>query len=165
MINGNLALSSLRLPSDDTPEEWRGRMRLVSADRTIPRRNKPLTEAERDAIEVWIPKGASILAYARGRLTREGCPVWVLSTQGALIMTLNDAGFDQIKARAEWLPASHLRRIDLDVDREFTLVRQGGRAQRVATAPRNSRDQCRAPNALARLSDFREAGERCFNLA
>jgi hypothetical protein len=123
MINGNLDLSSLRLPSDDTPEEWRGRMRLVSADRTIPRRNQPLTEAERDAIEVWIPKGASILAFARGRLTREGCPVWVLSTQGALIMTLNDVGFDQIKARAEWLPASHLRRIDLDVDREFTLVR------------------------------------------
>lgn len=109
--------------SAESPEQWRGRMRLVAADRTVPRRHAPLTEAEREAIEVWVPKGASILAFTRGRLTREGCPVWVLTTQGALITTLTDVGFDQIKARADWVPASHLRRIDLDVEGEFALVR------------------------------------------
>lgn len=123
MIDGNVGTSSMSPVTDDAAPEWRGRMRLVSADRTVPRRNMPLTEAERDSIEVWVPKGASILAYARGRLTRDGCPVWVLTTQGALITTLNDVGFDRIKARADWIPASHLRRIDLDVEGEFALVR------------------------------------------
>jgi len=107
----------------DAPEQWRGRMRLIAAERTVPRRNAPLTEAERESIDIWVPKGATILAYSRGRLTREGCPVWVLTTQGALITTLNDVGFSQIKARADWIPASHLRRIDLDVEGEFALVR------------------------------------------
>ena len=102
---------------------WRGRLRLVSADRSGPRRNAPLSEQERDAIDVWIPRGVSILTYTRGRLTRDGHPVWVLTSTGVLITTLTDEGFDRIRARAEWVPAEQLRRIDLDVDRELALVR------------------------------------------
>jgi hypothetical protein len=109
---------------NDVPkEEWKGRLRLVSADRTVPRRNEPLTEPERDAIDVWAPKGASILTYTRGRLTRDGRPVWVLTTVGVLVATLTDEGFDRVRARADWLPAEHLRRIDLDVEQELALVR------------------------------------------
>jgi hypothetical protein len=109
---------------NDVPkEEWKGRLRLVSADRTVPRRNEPLTEPERDAIDVWVPKGASILTYTRGRLTRDGRPVWVLTTVGVLVATLTDEGFDRMRARADWLPAEHLRRIDLDVEQELALVR------------------------------------------
>ena len=123
MINEHADVFPTSFSSDDTPEQWRGRMRLVAAGRTVPRRNAPLTEAEREAIDVWVPKGASVLTYVRGRLTRDGSPVWVLTTQGAFVMTLTDVGFDQVKAKTEWIPAPHLRRIDLDVEGEFALVR------------------------------------------
>lgn len=109
--------------NDVSQEDWRGRLRLVAADRNLPRRCQPLTEPERDAIEVWVPRGTSILAYTRGRLTRDGRPVWVLTTGGILVATLTDEGFDRVRARSLWLPAQHLRRIDLDVDRELALVR------------------------------------------
>lgn len=109
--------------NDVSQDQWRGRLRLVAADKTIPRHNEPLTEAEREAIDMWVPKGTSILTYTRGRLTREGRPVWIVTTSGVLIVTLHDEGFDRVRARAEWLPAEHLRRIDLDVDRDLALVR------------------------------------------
>lgn len=108
---------------DVSQDQWRGRLRLVSPERSLLRRNTPLTEPERDAIEVWIPKGVSLLTYTRGRHTRDGNPVWVLTPTGILIATLTDEGGERVRARAEWLPAEHLRRIDLDVDREFALVR------------------------------------------
>lgn len=108
----------------DAPQnQWRGRLRLIPSDRSVLRRNVPLTEPERDAIDVWMPKGSSLLSYTRGRQTRDGNPVWVLTSVGILIATLTDEGSDRVRARAEWLPAEHLRRIDLDVDREFALVR------------------------------------------
>lgn len=123
MIDGNPATVPMVRANDDAPEPWRGRMRLISADRAVQHQRARLTEAERDAIEVWIPKGARMLAFTRGRLSHDGCPVWVLTTDGALILTLNNVGVDQVKARADWLPASHLRRIDLDLDGELALVR------------------------------------------
>lgn len=105
----------------ETP--WRGRMRLVSADRHLPRRNEPLSEQERDAIEAWLTNGSSIITYTRGRLTREGRPVWVVTTRGGLIATLTDEGFDRVRARAHWVPAEHLRRVDMVTDAELPLVR------------------------------------------
>jgi hypothetical protein len=105
----------------ETP--WRGRMRLVSADRHLPRRNEPLSEQERDAIEAWLTNGSSIITYTRGRLTREGRPVWVVTTRGVLIATLTDEGFDRVRARAHWVPAEHLRRVDMVTDAELPLVR------------------------------------------
>jgi hypothetical protein len=105
----------------ETP--WRGRMRLVSADRHLPRRNEPLTEQERDAIEAWLTNGSSIITYTRGRLTREGRPVWVVTTRGVLIATLTDEGFDRVRARAHWVPAEHLRRVDMVTDAELPMVR------------------------------------------
>jgi hypothetical protein len=105
----------------ETP--WRGRMRLVSADHHLPRRNEPLTEQERDAIEAWLTNGSSIITYTRGRLTREGRPVWVVTTRGVLIATLTDEGFDRVRARAHWVPAEHLRRVDMVTDAELPLVR------------------------------------------
>lgn len=105
----------------ETP--WRGRMRLLSADRHLPRRNEPLTEQERDAIESWLTNDSSIITYTRGRLTREGRPVWVVTTRGVLIATLTDEGFDRVRARAHWVPAEHLRRVDMVTDAELPLVR------------------------------------------
>jgi len=104
-------------------DQWRGRLRLVSADRTIPRRTDPLTEPERDAIEVWLPKGTNLLTHVRGRVTRDGRPVWVLTTAGMLIGLLTDEGVGRVRARAEWLPAEQLRRIDLETDGEIALLR------------------------------------------
>ena len=109
---------------------WRGRLGLVAADRRTPRRNTPLTEQERDAIEVWLPRGTRILSYSRGRLTRDGRPVWVLTAAGVLIATLIDEGFDRVRARAEWVAAEQLRRIDLDVDRELALIQVATLARR-----------------------------------
>ncbi len=105
----------------ETP--WRGRMRLLSADRHLPRRNEPLTEQERDAIEAWLTNGSHIITYTRGRVTREGRPVWVVTTRGVLIATLTDEGFDRVRARAHWVPAEHLRRVDMVPDAELPLVR------------------------------------------
>lgn len=123
MIDGNPGTSPMVRANDDAPEPWRGRMRLILAERAAQPHRARLTEAEREAIEVWIPKGARMLAFTRGRLSHDGCPVWVITTDGALILTLHEVGFDKVKARADWLPASHLRRIDLDLDGELALVR------------------------------------------
>lgn len=102
---------------------FRGRLSLSSSERQIPRRDVPLTEPERDALEVWLPKGAHIVTHTRGRLTREGRPVWVLTTTGVLLATLTDETLNRVRARVQWVAAEHVRRVDLISESGMALVR------------------------------------------
>lgn len=102
---------------------WRGRLRLSSSARPIPRRESALTEPERDALEPWLPRGAHILTHTRGRVTREGHPLWALTADGVLLATLIDEDPDRLRARVHWVPAEQLRRLDLICEGGLALVR------------------------------------------
>lgn len=105
----------------ETP--WRGRLRLSTPTRDVPPRDSALTEEELDAIEAWMPTGARVLAHARGRATRDGRPVWLLTLEGVLLATFTDEGSDCLRARVRWIPSPQLRRIDAICHGEQALVR------------------------------------------
>jgi hypothetical protein len=109
--------------NDVLESPWRGRMRLLTTDRHLPHRNEPLSEPEREALEAWLSNGTHIITHTRGRLSRDGRPVWVVTTRGVLVATLTDEGFDRVRARAHWVPAEHLRRVDMVTDDALPLVR------------------------------------------
>lgn len=98
--------------SDQQDTAWFGRLRLSSPNRDVPRREAPLSEAERDALEVWMPRSAHILAHVRGRPTREGQPVWIVASEGVIAAILSDEEPGHLRARVHGIPASKVRRID-----------------------------------------------------
>ncbi|MFN8860214.1 MAG: hypothetical protein ACK6DP_10865 [Gemmatimonas sp.] len=109
--------------SDQSNTLWRGRLRLSSPARDVPRRESPLTETEREALEIWMPRGSHILAHTRGRRTRDGLPVWVVANEGILAASLIDEDADRLRARVHWIPASKVRRIDALCHGDLAVVR------------------------------------------
>jgi hypothetical protein len=109
--------------SDSTTFPFRGRLRLSAARNAPDQPQGPLTEPERDAIEAALPRGAHLLTYTRGRQTRHGRPVWVLTSTGVLLTTLTDEGFDRVRAHISWVPADLIRRVDLFCEGGLALVR------------------------------------------
>lgn len=109
--------------SDQSETPWRGRLRLSSNQRTVVSGGSPLSEAERDAVEGWLPKGARILAHTRGRPAGSDRPLWLVTSDGVLIASLSDETDGHLRARVNWVPLAHLRRVDLITNSTVALVR------------------------------------------
>ena len=111
------------------PTEWQGRLRTESSDASADDRCRPLSEAERDALEAWLPRGAYLLAHIRGD-TATGEPVhWAITTDGLLLASLREEQPQRVRARVQWVPARDLRRVDV-------FQAQGTCLLRVVTAMR-----------------------------
>ncbi len=109
--------------SEHSENPWRGRLRLSSHQPSTPTGASPLSEAERDAIEGWLPKGARVLMHTRGRPSANDRPLWLVTSDGVLIASLTEEAHGQLRARVNWVPVAQLRRIDLIANGTLALVR------------------------------------------
>jgi len=109
--------------SEQTENPWRGRLRLSSHQPSTPTGASPLSEAERDAIDGWLPKGARMLMHARGRPSTNDRPLWLVTSEGVLIASLTEEAQGQLRARVNWVPVAQLRRVDLIANGTLALVR------------------------------------------
>lgn len=82
-----------------------------------------LTELEREALEGWMPAHAQVLAVARGRRTADGDPVWVLTSNGLIVVTFSTDGQQHLRARVQWTPPYSLYRLDLLDEATHALLR------------------------------------------
>ncbi len=109
--------------SDQTETPWRGRPRLSANQPSVVGDGSPLSEAEQDAVDGWLPKEARILAHIRGRPTGSDRPLWLVTSDGVLIASLSDATDGHLRARVNWVPVAQVRRVDLITNSTLALVR------------------------------------------
>jgi len=109
--------------SDHPETPWRGRLRLSTSQRTDIDGSAPLSDAERDAVDGWLPKGARIVAHTRGRSAGSDRPLWLVTSEGVLIASLSEEADGHLRARVNWVPVAQLRRVDLITNSTVALVR------------------------------------------
>lgn len=109
--------------SDQSEISWRGRLRLSSNQQSVISGGHPLSEAERDAVEGWLPRSARILAHTRGRPSGSDRPLWLVTSDGVLIASLSEETDGHLRARVNWVPVAQLRRVDLITNSTLALVR------------------------------------------
>jgi Skp family chaperone for outer membrane proteins len=109
--------------SDHSETPWRGRLRLSSNQQSAVGGGAPLSEAERDAVDGWLPKGTRILAHTRGRPSGTDRPLWLVTSDGVLIASLSEEADRHLRARVNWVPLAQLRRVDLITNSTLALVR------------------------------------------
>lgn len=84
---------------------------------------RDLIEAEREAIEGWLPAEARVLAVIRGAPTPDGHPVWFATSAGAMLATFTEVAPQRVRARVSWVLPYQMHRIDLLSESEQALMR------------------------------------------
>jgi hypothetical protein len=108
---------------DMRSEPWHGRLRESMSAEPAATVSRRLTEAERDALESWLPRGAYVVAHLRGVAQAEEPVDWVITDSGLLLASLREEQPHRVRARVQWIPARDLRRVDLFRAEETCLVR------------------------------------------
>ena len=82
-----------------------------------------LTEHEREALDGWMPRDAQLLAVARGLRSTDGQPVWILTSNGLMVVMFTATPLGPVRARVQWTPPYSLYRLDLIDEAQHALLR------------------------------------------
>ncbi len=84
---------------------------------------RDLIDAEREALEGWLPSEARVLAVVRGAPAPEGHPVWFATTAGTMLAMFCEVEPQRVRARVSWILPYQMQRLDVLSESGQSLLR------------------------------------------